>query len=108
MSRVAVIGEEVRIQGFALAGVITCPAETEDEARSAWRSLGGEVAVVILTPRAADASPVSSASARTCYGGDAAMTGSPLVSARETDRATASTATVFPLAPTRFRLSGPR
>lgn len=53
MSRVAVIGEEVRIQGFALAGVTTCPAETDDEARSAWRSLGDEVAVVIFTPRAA-------------------------------------------------------
>lgn len=53
MSRVAVIGEEARIQGFALAGVITYPAETENEARSAWRSLSGEVAVVILTPRAA-------------------------------------------------------
>jgi vacuolar-type H+-ATPase subunit F/Vma7 len=53
VSRVAVIGEEARIQGFALAGVITCPAETEDEARAAWRSLTDEVAVVILTPRAA-------------------------------------------------------
>ena len=54
MSRVAVIGEEVRIRGFAMAGVIAFPAETEDETRSAWRSFGAEVAVVILTPRAAD------------------------------------------------------
>ncbi len=54
MSRVAVIGEEVRIQGFVLAGVAAHPAETDEEARLAWRSLGDEVAVVILTPRAAD------------------------------------------------------
>ncbi len=54
MSRVAVIGEQGRIQGFALAGVATHPAETDEEARSAWRSLGDEVAVVILTPSAAD------------------------------------------------------
>jgi vacuolar-type H+-ATPase subunit F/Vma7 len=53
MFRVAVIGEEVRIQGFALAGVATHPAETDAQARSAWRSLGDDVAVVILTPRAA-------------------------------------------------------
>ncbi|MGE5292036.1 MAG: V-type ATP synthase subunit F [Micromonosporaceae bacterium] len=54
MSRVAVIGEAVRIQGFALAGVATHPAETDEEARSAWRSLGEDVAVVILTPQAAN------------------------------------------------------
>lgn len=54
MSRVAVIGEETRIQGFALAGVATHRAETDEEARSAWRSLGADVAVVILTPGAAD------------------------------------------------------
>jgi vacuolar-type H+-ATPase subunit F/Vma7 len=53
MSRVAVIGEKVRIHGFALAGVSTYPAETDEDARSAWRSLGADVAVVILTPRAA-------------------------------------------------------
>jgi vacuolar-type H+-ATPase subunit F/Vma7 len=54
MSRVVVIGEETRIQGFALAGVATRPAETDEETRMAWHSLGDEVAVVILTPRAAD------------------------------------------------------
>lgn len=54
MSRVAVIGEEARIHGFALAGVATHPAENDEEARSAWRSLGTDVAVVILTPSAAD------------------------------------------------------
>jgi len=54
MSRVAVIGEEVRIHGFALAGVPAHPAETDEQARKAWRLLGDDVAVVILTPRAAD------------------------------------------------------
>lgn len=53
MAQVAAIGEELRIQGLALAGVITCPAETAEDNRSAWRSLGDETAVVILTPRAA-------------------------------------------------------
>lgn len=54
MSRVAVIGEQARIHGFALAGVVTHAAETDEETRSAWHSLGDDVAVVILTPRAAD------------------------------------------------------
>jgi vacuolar-type H+-ATPase subunit F/Vma7 len=53
MSQVAVIGEEGRIQTFALAGVATHPAETAEEVRLAWRSLGNDVTVVILTPQAA-------------------------------------------------------
>lgn len=54
-SAVVAIGERVRIQGFALAGVATCEAETADDARTAWRSLGPAVAIVILTPAAAQA-----------------------------------------------------
>jgi vacuolar-type H+-ATPase subunit F/Vma7 len=54
MSRVAVIGEAGRIRGFALAGVATHPAETDEEARSAWYGLDDDVTVVILTPQAAD------------------------------------------------------
>ncbi|HUK70195.1 MAG TPA: V-type ATP synthase subunit F [Streptosporangiaceae bacterium] len=54
MSQVAVIGEETRIQSFALAGVATHPAETDEETRLAWRSLSADVSVVILTPLAAD------------------------------------------------------
>jgi vacuolar-type H+-ATPase subunit F/Vma7 len=54
MSRVAVIGEAGRIRSFALAGVATHPAENGEEVRSAWRRLGDDVTVVILTPQAAD------------------------------------------------------
>ena len=53
MARVAAIGEELRIQGLALAGVITCPAETAEDTRSAWRCRRRRGAVVILTARAA-------------------------------------------------------
>ena len=54
MSRVAVIGEETRIQSFALAGVVTHRAETDEETHLAWHSLSADVTVVILTPQAAD------------------------------------------------------
>ena len=53
MSRAAVIGEAVRVQGYALAGAIVYPAEDADQARASWRSLPPDIAVVILTPRAA-------------------------------------------------------
>jgi vacuolar-type H+-ATPase subunit F/Vma7 len=53
MSRAAVIGESARTTGFALAGALVFPAETQDEARAAWSSLPADVAVVVLTPRAA-------------------------------------------------------
>lgn len=53
MARAAVIGEVLRIQGFALAGAVICPAEDQAETRAAWRSLPDDVAVVVLTPGAA-------------------------------------------------------
>jgi len=53
MSRAAVIGEATVVQGFALAGAVVCPAESQDEARSAWRSLPPDIVVVVLTARAA-------------------------------------------------------
>jgi vacuolar-type H+-ATPase subunit F/Vma7 len=53
MSRAAVIGESVRTAGFALAGALVFPAENADEARTAWSSLPADVAVLVLTPRAA-------------------------------------------------------
>jgi vacuolar-type H+-ATPase subunit F/Vma7 len=53
VSRVAVIGEPLRVLGFGLAGALTCPAGDRDEALAAWRSLPPDVAVLILTPRAA-------------------------------------------------------
>jgi vacuolar-type H+-ATPase subunit F/Vma7 len=55
MARVAALGELTRVQGFALAGALVLPADDAGAVRSAWDSLAGDVAVVVLTPRAADA-----------------------------------------------------
>ncbi len=49
MSRAAVIGEALRVQGYALAGAVVCLAESPEEARAAWQALPPDVAVVILT-----------------------------------------------------------
>ena len=53
MSRAAVIGEAVRVQGYAMAGAVVYPAEDADQARAAWRSLPPDIAVVVLTAQAA-------------------------------------------------------
>ena len=53
MSRAAVIGEGVRTAGFALGGAVVMTAETAEEARTAWHALPADVAVLVLTPRAA-------------------------------------------------------
>lgn len=55
MAIVAVIGETVRVSGFRLAGAFVLPADDPGAARAAWASLPEEVAVVILTPEAAEA-----------------------------------------------------
>ena len=55
MARVAVLGEEVSVQGYALAGAVVLVAEDVGAARAAWNGLADDVAVVILTPAAADA-----------------------------------------------------
>lgn len=52
MARVAVIGEEARVVGFALAGALVLPADDPEAVRAAWRSLDDDVFVVVLTPRA--------------------------------------------------------
>jgi vacuolar-type H+-ATPase subunit F/Vma7 len=54
MARAAVIGETLRVQGYTLAGAAVYPAEDEAAVLRAWRALPGDVAVVVLTPRAAD------------------------------------------------------
>lgn len=55
MGRVAVIGEETAVAGYALAGVIVVPAEGDDAVHGAWSGLPDDVAVVILTSAAARA-----------------------------------------------------
>jgi vacuolar-type H+-ATPase subunit F/Vma7 len=53
MSRVAVIGESVRVEGFGLAGVLVLPGDDPDEVRNSWATLPTDVAVVVLTQSAA-------------------------------------------------------
>lgn len=55
MQRVAAVGEEERVAGFALAGATVHVAPTADAVRAAWRELGPDVGLVILTPAAARA-----------------------------------------------------
>jgi vacuolar-type H+-ATPase subunit F/Vma7 len=54
MGRLVVIGEGTRVSGFLLAGADVIPAESPAEVESAWSGLGPDVAVVIVTPAAAD------------------------------------------------------
>ena len=55
MASVAVVGEQLRVEGFILAGAVVLAADDAAAVRSAWASLGADVAVVVLTPRAAAA-----------------------------------------------------
>jgi vacuolar-type H+-ATPase subunit F/Vma7 len=55
MSRIVALGEPMRLDGFALAGVNVVPAEGADELRTAWSKLDPDVCMVILTPAAKDA-----------------------------------------------------
>lgn len=55
MGRVAVLGEQHRVQGFALAGALVLVAETPEAARAAWTDLPTDVTVVVLTAAAAAA-----------------------------------------------------
>lgn len=53
--RVAALGEEPLVAGFALAGALVVPAGTAVEVVSAWAALPSDVALVVLTPAAAAA-----------------------------------------------------
>jgi len=55
--RIAVLGEQTAVEGFALAGVLMCAADNPDEILAAWRSLPADLALVILTPAAACSVP---------------------------------------------------
>ncbi len=58
MAAVAVLGEEVVVAGYALAGALVLAADDPDAVLSSWTRLTGdgarEVAVVVLSPHAAD------------------------------------------------------
>ena len=49
MSRAAAIGEDLRLAGYALAGVEVLAAEDAAQARAAWERLPGDVGCLILT-----------------------------------------------------------
>ncbi|HEU5161038.1 MAG TPA: hypothetical protein VFU43_28835 [Streptosporangiaceae bacterium] len=51
--RLAVLGERVRVEGYALAGAVVLPADDPAGIRAAWAALPGDVAVLVLTPAAA-------------------------------------------------------
>ncbi len=55
MGRVAAIGESVRVQGLALAGVLVLPGDDAGAAVASWSALPEDVDVVILTEQAASA-----------------------------------------------------
>jgi vacuolar-type H+-ATPase subunit F/Vma7 len=55
VGRVAVLGESVRVQGYALAGALPIVAESPEEIKEAWSNLARDVELVVLTPAAAAA-----------------------------------------------------
>jgi vacuolar-type H+-ATPase subunit F/Vma7 len=55
VGRVVVLGESVRVRGYAFAGAVPIIAEDPEEVRRQWAGLDGDVSLVLLTPRAAAA-----------------------------------------------------
>lgn len=54
MAKAAVIGEELAVEGYALAGCVLLPADNPDEVISAWQALPPDTVLLILTQRAAN------------------------------------------------------
>ena len=52
---IAAIGEPALLDGFRLAGVVVFTGSTDEEIRRAWTALPTNTAIVILTPRSAQA-----------------------------------------------------
>ena len=53
MSRIGVLGETAKVQGFALAGALVFPADRQHDVSAAWDTLPADLGVLILTPAAA-------------------------------------------------------
>ena len=53
MAKAAVIGEELAVEGYALAGCVLLPADNPDELNAAWQSLPPDTVLLILTESAA-------------------------------------------------------
>jgi vacuolar-type H+-ATPase subunit F/Vma7 len=54
MSRIFVLGEEVHVRGFSLAGAAVRPASSPDEVTAAWEEIEDDTALLIMTRSAAD------------------------------------------------------
>lgn len=55
MSTIVALGEDDRLEGFALAGASVITASTDDEIRRAWDRLDSDVGLVILSASASRA-----------------------------------------------------
>lgn len=53
MAKAAVIGEELAVEGYALAGCVLLPADNPDEVNAAWQALPPDTVLLILTQNAA-------------------------------------------------------
>ena len=53
MAKAAVIGEQLAVEGYALAGCVLLPADSPDEVSSAWQALPADTVLLILTDSAA-------------------------------------------------------
>jgi hypothetical protein len=53
MARAAVIGPALRIGGYGLAGAELLPAADRAQAVRVWRSLPGDIAMVVVTSQVA-------------------------------------------------------
>ena len=54
MTRVAALGETVKVEGFALAGAVVFVADTAGDVDAAWDAMPDDVGVLIVTLRAED------------------------------------------------------
>lgn len=54
MAKVVVIGERELVPRWALAGAVVYDADDAEQVRRAWNGLDSDVAVVVLTPAAAE------------------------------------------------------
>lgn len=54
MMRVAVLGEAVAVEGFALAGALVFVADSAGDVDAAWDAMPDDVGVLIVTPGAED------------------------------------------------------
>ena len=54
MTRIGALGAANQVEGFALAGAVVFVAEEPAAVEAAWRALPDDIAVLVLTPAAAE------------------------------------------------------